>query len=122
MTRPAVRRRVVERARPAYLRVLDVLNQRVFPAIVAYATHPLTIFGTMLLLIPLIVFASVTALSLVLGNYTNVISATVSSIVLAQALQHHRESTRRHDEHSARLSRIEAHIAHGTAKKARGDA
>lgn len=104
----------MQRVRPIVARFDDLLDQRVFPAVVRYATHRATIFGTMLLLIPLIVFGSVTALALVLGNYTNVVSATVASIVLAQQLAHRHENTQRHDEHAARLTRIEAHLRAAT--------
>lgn len=74
-----------------YQRFITWLNTTLFPRIVAYATHPIVILCTMLLLVPLIVFASVTWLALILGNYTNVVSAAVSSIVLATSMQHHHE-------------------------------
>ena len=77
------------------------LDQVLFPRVVSYATHPLVIFLTMFLLVPLIVFASITSLALILGNYTNVVSAAVSSIVLATQLKHHKQT-------HARLDRIEA--------------
>ena len=72
------------------------LDDVAFPRVVAYATHPFTITATMLLLIPLILFASVTALALILGNYTNVVSAAVSSIVLLQSMRHREETKHLH--------------------------
>lgn len=72
------------------------LDTAIFPRIVAYATHPLVILLTICLIVPLVVFSSVTALALVLGNYTNVVSAAVSSIVLMQALKHHHEAKQMH--------------------------
>jgi hypothetical protein len=86
------------------------LDARVFPRVVSYATHPLTILATILLLIPLIALASLTTLSLVLGNYTNVVSAAVSSIVLATSLKHHGEVKALHAEHSRRIAAIEARM------------
>lgn len=97
------RGRLTERRQAFYA----VLESRVFPGVVSYATHPVTILLTILLLIPLIALASVTAISLTLGNYTNVVSAAVSSIVLAKQLQHHAEVKALHAEHSARISAIE---------------
>lgn len=91
-------------------RFYTFLEQRVFPQVVAYATHPLTIFATMLLLIPLIVFSGLTALSLVLGNYTNVVSAAVSSIVLATSLKQHTENRARHDAHAQQIAQLHAKV------------
>ncbi|MDE1904946.1 MAG: hypothetical protein KGH75_00665 [Rhodospirillales bacterium] len=69
----------------------------------AYATHPLVILLTIGLLIPLIVFANVTSLALILGNYTNVVSAAVSSIVLATSLKQHAETKQMHKQHAQAL-------------------
>ena len=83
-----------------YAGFVEWLDRRFFAWTVKYATHPLVIFATMLLLIPLIVFASITSLALILGNYTNVCSAAVSSIVLMQSMKHHRENKALHAENA----------------------
>jgi hypothetical protein len=90
---------------------------RVFPAIIAYATHRLVVVATMLLLIPLVIFATLTAFVLVGNTYLNVCSAAVSSIVLMQSLAHRHESAARHAElqqrldlHEAKLDALHAHL------------
>jgi outer membrane murein-binding lipoprotein Lpp len=89
-------------------RFYTFLNDRVFPRVVAYATHPLVILLTIFLLVPLIVFASITSLALILGNYTNVVSAAVSSIVLATSLKQHVENTQMHKQHSQDIAALHA--------------
>jgi hypothetical protein len=68
------------------------------------------------LLVPLILDASNTALALTLGNYTNVCSAAVSSIVLMQSLKHHRENKQMHAAHTAAIETQT--MAHRAAVKA----
>lgn len=98
------------------------LETRVFPGVVTYATHPFVIAATTLLLIPLILDASNTSLVLVLGNYTNVVSASVSSIVLATSLHHHRENKQLQAQHAATLAAMQAqHAADLAAVHARLD-
>lgn len=97
-------------------RAMELLAERVFPRVVAYATHPYTISGTILLLVPLIVFNGITALALVLGNYTNVVSAAVSSIVLYQGMKHHQELRHMHEQHARDMADLRAHIV-GADKK-----
>ncbi len=89
---------------------LDWLSQTFFPATVQYATHPMIIFLTILLIIPLIVFANVTSVALVLGNYTNVTSAAVASIILYQQLSHHQEVKHLHKTHADELQKLHAKI------------
>lgn len=86
-----------------YRRFIGWLEARVFPRVVGYAAHPLTILATMLLLVPLIVFASLTAFVLMGNTYLNVCSAAVSSIVLMQSLRHHRENKQLHAANAAAL-------------------
>lgn len=103
-------RLVTQTAQSAYRGSTRLLSERVFPVIVSYATHPYVIAGTILLLIPLIVFASVTSLALILGNYTNVVSASVSSIVLLQGMKHHVENKRLHAQHAAQIAELHATV------------
>lgn len=93
-----------------YQRVLSWLEKVFFPAVVLYATHPIVITITIGLLFPLIVFANATALVLVLGNYTNVTSAAVSSIVLAQQIHHHREIKKIHESHAEEIAKLHTKV------------
>lgn len=96
--------------RSSYTRFLHWLDASLFPKVVAYATHPLVILLTILLLIPLIVFASITSLALILGNYTNVVSAAVSSIVLATSLKQHHDNKQMHEAHAADITALHVKI------------
>jgi predicted Co/Zn/Cd cation transporter (cation efflux family) len=96
--------------KPLYARFLALLDGTVFPFVVRYATHPFTILLTILLLIPLILDASNTTLALILGNYTNVVSASVSSIVLATSLKHHHEAKKLHAQTTAEIARLHEKI------------
>lgn len=82
------------------------LDQAVFPLVVRFVTHPLTIGATMLLLVPLLILASVTWLVLLGNTYLNVASASVSSIVLMQSLKHHAENKRLHARHAAEIAKL----------------
>ena len=93
------------------------LDERLFPLVVRYATTPLVILATMLLLAPLIVFANATAFVLLGNTYLNVCSAAVSSIVLMQSLKHHREVKRMHAQHADEIAALRAEVH---AVKARG--
>lgn len=66
------------------------LDTRLFPAIVKYATARLHIVALLILGIVLMVWHDA-LLELVGGNYTNIISAMVSCIVLLQQVSHHQE-------------------------------
>ncbi len=97
---------VTEHVRVQTSQFYAFLDAYIFPKIVDYATHPLVILLTILLIIPLIVFASITWLALILGNYTNVVSAAVSSIVLATSLKHHHENKQLHHEHRNQIQEL----------------
>ena len=97
-------------SRRGYTAFLALLEQQVFPAVVTYATHPLVILLTILLLAPLILDSQNTALALTLGNYTNVVSAAVSSIVLATSLKLHVENKRLHAQHHDDLQALHAKV------------
>lgn len=62
------------------------LDKHVLPWPVRFLTNPLVIIFTFALLGPMIGFASMVALVLVLNSYTNVTSVGVSSIVLRKQL------------------------------------
>jgi hypothetical protein len=94
----------MRKVREGLARFYGFLDARLFPLIVAYATHRVVILMTILLIVPLVVFASVTWLALILGNYTNVVSAAVSSIVLLQSLRHHAETARNRADHAAAIA------------------
>jgi hypothetical protein len=71
-------------------RFYDLLDEQVFPRIIAYTTHRLHITALMLLWLGLLVGGGATAFELVGGNYTNGLSALASCIVLLQQISHHR--------------------------------
>lgn len=93
------------------------LEHQFFPVVIAYATHPLTIFLTILLLIPLLLFGNFTGLELILGNYTNVTSAAVASIVLLQTARHHRANQKLHADHAEEIRKLHVKIDSLTKKK-----
>lgn len=82
------------------------LDARLFPAIVSYASDPLTILATLLLLVPLLLWATNTAVVLVANSYLNVCSAAVSSIVLMHSLRQHREVTKMHARHADEMAAL----------------
>ena len=81
------------------------LENRLFPAIIGYTTHPLHIVALLALWIGLLVFHS-TLFELVGGNYTNGLSAMAASIVLLQQTRQHRELRHLHRRHQEVLERM----------------
>ena len=63
----------------------DFLDKHILPWPVRYLTHRFVILATIVLLIPLILFASNTVFVLTANNYLNIMSVAVSSIVLLYA-------------------------------------
>jgi hypothetical protein len=61
------------------------LDKYILPWPVRFLTHRFVILATMALLIPLLVFASMTTLVLSINSYLNTMSVAVSSIVLLYA-------------------------------------
>ncbi|MFC0438757.1 hypothetical protein [Kutzneria buriramensis] len=76
--------------------MLKRLQNRLFEAIVAFDISPLHIYGLIVLGVCLLTFTQNTSFELVGGNYTNLISALVSTLVLREARAQHRDLTRRH--------------------------
>src|SRR6185312_5491713 len=99
-----------------YHRVTSWLESTLFPAIVAYVTNPLIILGTILLLLPLLVWATNTTVVLLSNSYLNVASASVSSIVLLQQLVHHKENRRLHEGNAAQLTALAQQHAEEAAR------
>jgi hypothetical protein len=62
--------------------IYRLLDRYILPIPVQLLTNRITIVLTMALLLPLVLFADHTALVLVINSYLNVMSVTVSSIVL----------------------------------------
>jgi hypothetical protein len=62
--------------------IYRMLDRYILPIPVRLLTNRITIILTMALLLPLVLFADRTALVLVINSYLNVMSVTVSSIVL----------------------------------------
>ena len=81
------------------------LEERLFPAIIGYTTHPLHIVALLALWIGLLVFHS-TLFELVGGNYTNGLSAMAASIVLLQQTRQRRELLHLHRNHQDVLERM----------------
>lgn len=86
------------------------LENAVFPIIIRFSTHAYFITFLMLLLLPLELDASNTALALALGNLTNVVSASVAAIVLAQQQRQSLAQQDQHDAHMEQLRVIHAHL------------
>ncbi len=91
-----------------------LLENRLFPAIIGYTTHPLHIVALLALWIGLLVFHS-TLFELVGGNYTNGLSAMAASIVLLQQTRQRHEVRRLHRNHQELLERIE-HTLRGSTE------
>ena len=89
------------------------LEQRLFPAIIRYTTHPLHIVALLALWIGLLVFHS-TLFELVGGNYTNGLSAMAASIVLLQQTRQRRELQQLHRNHQDALEHIHHLLAGGS--------
>ena len=81
------------------------LQQRLFPRIIAFTTHPLHILALLVLWIGLLLVHD-TLFELVGGNYTNGLSAMAASIVLLQQMSQHRETKRLHRQHHELLSEV----------------
>lgn len=70
-----------------YRQLLHWLDARLFPAVVAFATHPIHILWILVLWGLLLVCGPLTIVELVGGNYTNGLSAAASTIVLYRQLK-----------------------------------
>lgn len=100
------------------------LEERLFPAIIHYTTHPLHIVALLGLWIGLLVFHD-TLFELVGGNYTNGLSAMAASIVLLQQTRQRRELRQLHKNHQEVLERIHHLVrsrTYGSARSESGEA
>ncbi len=91
----------------------DWLTKYVFPRVVAYATPPFHITALLILGLLLESFANWTAFSLAGWNYTNVVSAAVSCIVLLQTTrlqQSHTAHTQSLADHREEIRKLVAQI------------
>jgi hypothetical protein len=93
--------------RPFYIRLMDVLTDHFFPRVVTVMTYPGVILATMLLIVPLIMYADRVQWVLIGNTYLNVASASVSMIVLYQSLHHHREAKRLNEQSQSERLRIQ---------------
>lgn len=76
--------------------MLKRLQDKLFEAIVAFDTSPLHIYGLIALGVCLLTFTGNTTFELTGGNYTNLISALVSTLVLREARAQHRTLREQH--------------------------
>ena len=87
------------------IRFYRLLDARLFPALVWYATHRLHITALLLLGFFLMLGGAYPALELVGGNYTNIVSAVVASVVLLRQSEHHRSIHQRLDDIEAQTKK-----------------
>lgn len=66
-----------------------LLNRTLFSWIVTYAKHPLHICALLILWAVMLIGGQFPQLELVLGNYTNGISALAACILLMRQMEHH---------------------------------
>ncbi len=92
-------------ARRWYATLAAWLDATAFPAIVRYATSRPHIVALLLLGSVLMLWHD-PSVELVGGNYTNIVSALVSCIVLLQQVSHHHEVKRLHSEHAKQIAAL----------------
>lgn len=85
-----------------------LLNRSLFSWLITYAKHPLHICALLLLWAVMLVGGSQPALELVLGNYTNGISALAACILLMRQLEHHAHQRARLDELHTKVDALSA--------------
>lgn len=101
--------RQAAQAAPAQLDGLyALLNRSLFSWLITYAKHPLHICALLLLWAVMLVGGSQPALELVLGNYTNGISALAACILLMRQLEHHAHQRARLDELHTKVDALSA--------------
>lgn len=93
-----------------------LLNKTLFSWIVSYAIHPLHICGLLLLWAVMLVGGQWPSLELVLGNYTNGISALVACILLMRQMEHHAHQRKSLDDLHAKVDAITPHTGHPKRK------
>lgn len=93
-----------------YRAALGVLEERLFPAIVRFATHPLHVTFLLLLWIAILVFGWITVVALTGGNYFNGLCGLVSVILLLQQSKHHVENKQMHERHASEIAHLHAKI------------
>lgn len=93
-------------------RFYTLLDNRVFPAIVAYATHRLHILLLLVLGVFLLLGGRWTSAELIGGNYTNITSALLACIILIQQVAHHQEVKDLHQRHAEKLADLHRQILH----------
>jgi uncharacterized membrane protein len=98
--------------------MLKRLQDRLFGAIVAIDISPLHIYALILLGVALMTFTSNTTVELVGGNYSNIVSALVSTLVLREARAQTHAMRRQHRDLAVRHRRLaedvrKLHAHHG---------
>lgn len=96
-------------ARDTRARLYSWLDTRLFPAIVGYATGRWHILALLFLGVALMVWHDA-IFELIGGNYTNIVSALVSCIVLLQTVAHRHETKRLHQQHNDDMSALHAKL------------
>jgi hypothetical protein len=102
----------------AAMRTLARWQRKMFDAIIAFDTHPLHIHGLVLLGVALMSFQDSTKFELTGGNYTNIISAVVATLVLRESRKQMQTLTEHHEHlkqaHTGLLAEVrKLHRHHG---------
>ena len=98
-------RKSVIAAKPAAASLITLLDERIFPAIVAYVVHRAHIIALLFIGVVLMISPD-PIVQLKLGNYTNVCSALVACIVLLQQIDHHKANMAQHSKHTKHIQRL----------------
>jgi len=88
----------------------NFLDKHILPWPVRYVTHRFVILATMILLVPLIAFASNTVFVLTANSYLNIMSVAVSSIVLLYTTVAEANRERIAEMHERRAQEDHAHV------------
>lgn len=80
-----------------YARLLLLLEEKVFPAVLIYAKHPLTILAELLIIPLLIGFRDAVVFVLVINSYLNAFANAEGSIILHNQDQHEAEIRALHE-------------------------
>lgn len=93
--------------------VYDLLDVTLFSWLVAYVKHPLHICALLVLWATMLVSSGNVALELLIGNYTNGLSAVAGSILLLRQMHHHVHVRKSLDDLHAKVDAISAQNKEG---------
>ncbi len=91
------------------------LDQNLFPAIVQYAINRWHIVALLVIGIAMFLLVRFPSAEIILGNYTNIISALVSCIVLLTTMQQHQQHQQHHREQISKIASLESHYQQSTS-------